>query len=279
MSEMKWPEGYKCAVMFTFDLDGDTTWENGNRGMPNGENYIKSLSVGQYGPKRAVDMILDKLDEYGVTATFFVPGVTAERYPEVVKRIASAGHEVGHHGYAHERFATKTVEEQIEIIDKTQSIFEKLLGKKATAFRTPSGDWTVETPKLLWERGITYSTSMRGDDRPYRTVIDGAETDFIEIPTKWELDDYVEMAYNMYPAEPAGLDRISCYRNVQDNFMRELEGCCRFGLSLSFMFHPQVIGTPGRIRILDHLLKEVTSREDVWVTTGEHVAEWYRKNY
>ena len=279
MSELKWPEGYKSAAMFTFDLDGDTTWENGNRGMPNGEKYIKSLSVGQYGPKRAVDMILDKLEEYGVTATFFVPGLTAERYPEIVKKIAAAGHEVGHHGYAHERFVTKTVEEQIEIIDKTQDIFEKLLGRKATAFRTPSGDWRPETPKLLWERGFSYSSSMRGDDRPYRTVIDGKATDFIEIPTKWELDDYVEMAYNMYPAEPVGQDRISCYRNVQDNFMREFEGCHRFGLCISFMFHPQVIGSPGRIRILDHLLKNITSREDVWVTTGEHVAQWFRKNY
>ncbi|WP_130861373.1 polysaccharide deacetylase family protein [Bacilliculturomica massiliensis] len=279
MNELKWPNGYKSAAMFTFDLDGDTTWENGNRGMPNGEKYIKSLSVGQYGPKRAVDMILDKLEEYGVTATFFVPGLTAERYPEVVKKIAAAGHEVGHHGYAHERFVTKTVEEQIEIIDKTQDIFEKLLGKRATAFRTPSGDWSPETPRLLCDHGFSYSSSMRGDDRPYRTVIDGRATDFIEIPTKWELDDYVEMAYNMYPAEPAGQDRISCYRNVQDNFMREFEGCHRFGLCISFMFHPQVIGSPGRIRILDHLLKNITSREDVWVTTGEHVAQWFRKNY
>ena len=47
--------------MFTFDVDGDTTWENGNRGLPNGEKYIKSLSVGQYGPKRCVDRILDML--------------------------------------------------------------------------------------------------------------------------------------------------------------------------------------------------------------------------
>lgn len=279
MERMIWPKGYKSAVMFTFDVDGDTTWENGNRDLPNGENYIKSLSVGQYGPKRGVDMILDLLDKYGVKATFFVPGLTAERYPEVVKKIDRAGHEVGHHGYAHERFAGKTVKEQIEIIEKSQNIYEKLIGKKAKGFRTPSGDWSVETPKLLYERGFSYSSSMRGDDRPYCTVIDGEETDFIEIPTKWELDDYVAMAYNLYPAEPAGQDRISCYRNVQDNFMREFEGSHRFGLCVSFMSHPQVIGSPGRIQILDYLLKNITCRDDVWVATGQQVADWYRSNY
>lgn len=278
MDAIQWPEGKKCAVMFSFDLDGDTTWENGNRGLPNGEQYIKSLSVGQYGPKRCADRILDKLDQYGVKATFFIPGLTAQRYPEVVKRIASAGHEIGLHGYAHERFAGKTTEEQIEIIEKPQGILRELIGHDVEGFRTPSGDWAVETPKLLYERGIRYSSSMRGDDRPYRTVIDGRETDFIEIPTKWEVDDYVAMAYHMYPAEPAGQDRISCYREVEDNFMREFEGHYSYGLCISFMSHPQVIGSPGRIRILDHLLRHITSKKDVWIATGSQIADWYREH-
>ena len=276
MNTLKWPDGKRCAVMFSFDVDGDTTWENGNRGLPNGDKYLRSLSVGQYGPKRCVDRILDKLDEYGVKATFFVPGLTAERYPELIKKIDEKGHEIGHHGYAHERFAGKTVEEQIEIIEKTQRIFKELIGHEVRGFRTPSGDWALETPKLLHERGIDYSSSMRGDDRPYRTIIDGRETDMIEIPTKWEVDDYVAMAYNMYPAEPCGQDRISCYRKVEDNFLREFRGHYRYGLCISFMSHPQVIGTPGKIRILDTLLREITSKDDVWVATGCEIADWYR---
>lgn len=197
----------------------------------------------------------------------------------MIERIAAEGHEIGHHGYAHERFAGQTVEQQIEIIEKTQKIFKQLIGHEVTGFRTPSGDWSVETPRLLYERGFRYSSSMRGDDRPYRTVIDGEETDFIEIPTKWEVDDYVAMAYNMYPAEPAGQDRISCYRTVEDNFLREFEGHHRFGLCISYMCHPQVIGSPGRIKILDHLLSRIAGRDDVWVATGSEIADWYRDNY
>lgn len=277
MDSIKWPEGKKCAVMFSFDVDGDTTWENGNRGLPNGGSYIKSLSVGQYGPKRCVYRILDKLEQYGVKATFFVPALTAERYPEGIKKIAECGHEIGQHGYAHERFASHTVEEQIEIIEKSQRILKEITGTEPVGFRTPSGDWSKETPQLLMERGMLYSSSMRGDDRPYHTIINGEETDFIEIPTKWELDDYVAMAYNMYPAEPCGQDRIPCYKDVLKNFMAEFEGHYEYGLCISFMNHPQVIGSPGRIRILDALLKEITSREDVWIATGQEIAEWYRK--
>ena len=48
MSNLTWPDGKRSAVMFSFDVDGDTTWENGNRGLPNGDKYIKSLSVDVY---------------------------------------------------------------------------------------------------------------------------------------------------------------------------------------------------------------------------------------
>ena len=101
----------------------------------------------------------------------------------------------------------------------------------------------------------------------------------LEIPTKWEVDDYVAMAYHMYPAEPAGQDRISCYRTVEDNFMREFLGHHKYGLCISYMSHPQVIGSPGRILILDHLLAEITARQDVWIATGSEIADWYRGNH
>lgn len=271
---MEWKNNSKCAVMFSFDLDSDTTWRNGNDGYPNGEKYIKSLSIGQYGPKKAVKRILALLKKYNIKATFFIPGKVAEDNPELIKTIDEEGHEIGHHGYIHERFFDKTVEEQIEIIEKTQEIYKKLINKKAKGFRTPSGDWSIETPKLLYERGFLYSSSMRGDDRPYKSVIENKETNFIEIPTRWELDDYVAMAYNYFPEEPSGLDRISGYEQVLDNFIREFDGYYKYGLCFVPMMHPQVIGTPGHIQILENLIKHITEKDNIWITTGSEIADW-----
>ena len=79
--------------------------------------------------------------------------------------------------------------------------------------------------KLLYERGIRYSSSMRGDDRPYRTVIDGRETDFIEIPTSGKWMTMLPGLPHVSGGSPAGQDRISsCYQEMEDNFMREFEG-------------------------------------------------------
>ena len=196
MSQSLWPEGKKSAAMFTFDLDGDIIWQNMSSDEPNTEKLIRARSIGQYGPNRCVDMILDLLDKYQVKATFFVPGYVAEHNPDVIRRIDAAGHEIGNHGYTHERFVEKTVEEQLEILKKTQKVIKDITGKEPKGFRTPSGDWHVRTPYLLNELGFLYSSSMRGDDVPYYTVLDGKETDLVEIPSKWELDDYVAQAYS-----------------------------------------------------------------------------------
>ena len=70
MSQSLWPEGKKSAAMFTFDLDGDIIWQNMSSDEPNTEKLIRARSIGQYGPNRCVDMILDLLDKYQVKATF-----------------------------------------------------------------------------------------------------------------------------------------------------------------------------------------------------------------
>ncbi len=279
MEGLHWKNNARCAVMLTFDLDGDTTWANENADYEGGGRFIKSTSIGRYGPERGADAILGLLRKYGLPATFFVPGQIAERYPDLLRRIDAEGCEIGHHGYTHERFFDTSVAEQIDIIEKSQRIYEGIVGKPAKGFRTPSGDWSVETPALLYERGFSYSSSMRGDDRPYRTVIGGRETDFIEIPTRWELDDYVAMAYNFFPEEPAGLDRISGYDQVLDNFTREFDGYYEYGLCPVFMMHPQVSGTPGHLRILDALVRHILERGDVWFATGGEIADWYRTQY
>lgn len=278
MKKIKWPKDNKSAVMLSFDVDGDTTWANGNRGLKNGKKYLKSLSIGQFGPNRCVENILQLLDKHEIRATFFVPSFIAERYPDLIKRIHKCGHEIGNHGYKHERFYDKSYEDQLDIIQRSQNTFVDLIGEKLKGFRTPSGDWSEFTPELLIKEGFEYSSSMRGADFPYRTIIDERASDFIEIPTKWELDDYVQLAYNLYPAEPVGQSRISGYKDVFENFKWEFEGYYDYGLCISYMFHPQVIGSPGRLLLLDELINHIKEKQDIWFATGSEIADWIRKD-
>ena len=277
--KLKWPNGARCAVMLSFDVDGDTIWKNGARDYPGGDGFLRGSSVGNYGPNCAVKRIMDMLEKRHLPATFFVPAKVMEDHPTLFQEMDRRGFEIGHHGYHHERYVDLTPEQQRAIIEKSQAIFERIIGKKAIGYRTPSGDWSRETAGILYDMGFSYSSSMRGDDRPYRTVIDGEVTDFIEMAPKWDLDDFVQFGYNLFPPEPAGQDRIAGIEQVFQNFTQEFDGYYEEGLCFVIQCHPQIIGSPGRLLMYQRLLEHMLEKEDIWFAKGSEIAAWWRRIY
>ena len=155
--KIKWPNNAKCAVMLSFDVDGDTIWKNGSRELENGDQYIRANSVGNYGPKHAVARILEILDKEEVKETFFIPAKIKGDYPLLCQAIDKRGHEIGHHGYHHERYVDLSPERQRQIITESQAVFAATIGKEAIGYRTPSGDWSEATPGILHEMGLSRS--------------------------------------------------------------------------------------------------------------------------
>jgi peptidoglycan-N-acetylglucosamine deacetylase len=269
-----WPGGARCAVMLSFDLDGPALWLDEDPGV---WHRPRVFSLGSYGPCRALPRILGMLDDADARATFFVPGWVAQTWPDQVRGIAESGHELGHHGYLHELFYGRPIAEQRDILARCTAIFRNVAGVTPAGFRTPSGDATAETFAVLDELGIGYTSSMRGDDRPYRWVLHGRVSDLIEIPARWELDDFPQFGYNDDPATPAGLDRIASISGTFSNWKREFDGYHARGLCYVLIMHPQVIGTPGRMMALGKLLTHIRSHSGAWVATGSQIAAWWRQ--
>src|SRR3989449_8335980 len=86
-----WPSGVRSAACLTFGLDAETAWISRD---PANIDRLSVMSQGAYGPKVGVPLILDFLDRNRITSTFFVPGWTAERWPDVVAEIHRHGHEI-----------------------------------------------------------------------------------------------------------------------------------------------------------------------------------------
>src|SRR3954454_7581745 len=101
MDRFTWPNGARCAAAVTFDVDGETIPLVTDR--ERGNQRLTLISSATYGPAVGCPRILDVLKAYGVPGSFFIPGFTAELHPELVERILAEGHEIGHHGYLHER--------------------------------------------------------------------------------------------------------------------------------------------------------------------------------
>jgi len=100
--------------------------------------------------------ILDVLEKYDARATFFDLGYLAEKYPEVVKREAALGCEVGSHSYDHDNFNKLSAAEITADVQKTEAIFQKILGKSPSSFRPPYGNCNesvkglIPLPIYLW---------------------------------------------------------------------------------------------------------------------------------
>ena len=95
---MGWLGSSAALALLTFDVDAESPiLAEGGRHAGN----PVAMSHQAYGPLVAVPRLLELLAEYSLPATFFVPGLTADRYPQAVERILASGHEVGHHSYAH----------------------------------------------------------------------------------------------------------------------------------------------------------------------------------
>ena len=104
-----WPGGHCCAAMLCFDVDGETTALSED---PRLARRRTLMSQCEYGPRIGVPRLLGLLDHLGVPATFFVPGYIAEHHPRMLSAIAGRGHEIGLHGYLHEKLAGLSEEEE-----------------------------------------------------------------------------------------------------------------------------------------------------------------------
>ena len=84
-----WPEGYRAAASFTFDVDAESCTIAHD---PSSTRRMSLMTHQSYGPKVAVPRLLQILQRQDIQATFFIPGFTAESYPDVVRRIVDGGH-------------------------------------------------------------------------------------------------------------------------------------------------------------------------------------------
>src|SRR5262249_30672246 len=152
---------------------------------PANEHRLAVMSQGAYGPKVGVPLILDFLDRNDLRSTFFVPGWTAERYPEVVAEIHRRGHEVGHHGYLHEPLEGRSRDEEEAILVKTSDILQRIAGQRPVGYRAPRYEITHETTGLLRKHGFLYATNLQDTLWPY---LHPGSPPLVELPTTWILD-------------------------------------------------------------------------------------------
>jgi len=266
----QWPEGIQSAAMLSFDVDGESGMLQAD---PRNAERLSVMSWAKYGPKVGVPRILDMLATKGVKATFFVPGYTAELYPELIQRINEEGHEVGSHGYLHEPVSQLDPIAEEATLAKTSLILQNITGQKPVGYRAPWWELNPGSPALLAQHGYLYDSSLMDDDRPYTLAT--AAGDLVELPVHWTNDDWEQFAFLAQPATGSGVIE-TCAKALQ-LWKEEVDGAHRYGGLFVLTMHPEIIGRAARVMMLEALIDYIQSKPGMWLTTGKEIAQYQQR--
>jgi peptidoglycan/xylan/chitin deacetylase (PgdA/CDA1 family) len=135
------PASQRPDVLFTVDVEPDCPpYLQGWRGVIDG-----------------MPRLLELLDDEGVSATCFTTGQTAERFPDLMRQMVAAGHELACHGHTHRRFGQMDAAEAQDELTRSSSVLRAFA--PVSAFRAPNLDFPDEYLPLLVEAGYSVDSS------------------------------------------------------------------------------------------------------------------------
>ena len=269
-------------VCLTFDFDALSGF------IARGMTTPTPISRGEFGAV-ASERILALLKRHGIESTWFIPGHTIETYPAACESVFAAGHEIAHHGWTHVPPANLTREEEEAGLIRGNEAIRQLTGKQARGYRSPAWDLSPHTIELLLKHGFLYESSMMGHDYlPYRArlgdvielekpAVFGRETDLVEMPISWTLDDYPH--FEFIRTGSAILGGLKPASGVLENWYDDFDYMTRimeWGI-ITYTCHPFVIGRGHRMLMLERLIEKLKARGAVFMTMEAAAREWQER--
>lgn len=271
----------RATVLICVGFDAMALW------IARGARGARALSRGEFGGRVGAWRLLDIFDRYSVTSTWFVPGHTAETFPEVTREVLARGHEVANHGYMHEDFERLRFAEIQSVVRRGAASLEGVTGQRPVGMRAPVGDFDGRLFEFLVEEGYEYDSSMwdgeyslywaRGlDNVPGNGPVEfGSPVDLVEVPLSLMMQDFVYLEADL---GQMGLNGRNTPRQVEEiwreqfDYMYEREP----GGVLNVTIHPQTIGRGSRAAMLERFLEYCRSRPGTRFTTCATVAREFR---
>ena len=282
-----------CA--FGVDVDAVGGW----LGSYGGEDSPLDISRGMFSGEVGTPRLVQLFGRFGIKTTWFVPGHSAETFPDQIKMVVDAGHELGVHGYSHENPIAMTPRQEEDVLDKCIELLRKISGRKPTGYVAPWWEFSPVTAELLQKKGFKYDHSlMHHDFQPHyvrvgdswtkidyskaarewmKPLVRGKEiTDIVEIPASWYTDDlppmmFIKAAPNSHGfVSPRHLEEI--WRDQFDWVYREYDYAV-----YTMTIHPDVSGRPQVLLMLERLFNHMSRHPGVRFTTFDEIANDFRR--
>ncbi len=285
------PKDIKCV--FGVDIDAVGGW----LGSYGGEDSPSDIQRGMFSGEVGTPRLLNLFKKYDLPATWFIPGHSIETFPDSVKKIVDAGHEIGAHGYSHENPIAMTPKQEEDVLERAVELIESVSGRRPRGYVAPWWEMSSATAALLLKHGFTYDHSQGYDDfTPFyarvgdswtkidyskeasewmKPLVRGKEIDLVEIGANWYVDDLPPMMFIKGSPNSHGFvnprDIEDMWREQFDWVYEEMDYAV-----FAFTIHPDVSGRPQVLRMLDRLIRHINDHDGISWTTMEEAADDFR---
>ncbi|WRB09305.1 polysaccharide deacetylase [Helicobacter pylori] len=286
----------EILVAYGVDIDAVAGW----LGSYGGEDSPDDISRGLFAGEVGIPRLLKLFKKYHLPATWFAPGHSIETFPEQMKMIVNAGHEVGAHGYSHENPIAMSAKQEEDVLLKSVELITDLTGKAPKGYVAPWWEFSNITNELLLKHGFKYDHSlMHNDFTPYfvrvgdswskidysleakdwmKPLVRGVETNLVEIPANWYLDDLPPMMFIKKSPNSFGFvsprDIGQMWIDQFDWVYREMDYAV-----FSMTIHPDVSGRPQVLLMHEKIIEHINKHEGVrWVTFNEIADDFLKRN-
>lgn len=290
--EIEWLGGQQCAVSIVVDyrvkLDFDGTELKGVdyrvQGHPKNIELRVENHLAEFGAKIGIWRLFDLFEKYEIKATFAVPEIMADLYPNSVNEIIKRDHEVAAHGYRCEEIGRLEIEEERRMLDQTTHKLEEVCGQKPVGwFSLPhqsdhyaGGQLSPNSINLLIDSGYEYLGNGMADDIPHYWVIDFyTGRKILTLPYYYHLDDQF---FLMFPPVGTGTGLENPMALFQ-NWREEFDATYLRGRYFTMIIHPYLIGWGNRLEILENMILHIQSFPGVWFSTGRECARYWKNKY
>lgn len=285
----------EILVAYGVDIDAVAGW----LGSYGGEDSPDDISRGLFAGEVGIPRLLKLFKKYNIPTTWFAPGHSIETFPEQMKMIVDAGHEIGAHGYSHENPIAMSAKQEEDVLLKSIELIEKISGKKPSGYVAPWWEFSNITNELLLKHGIKYDHSlMHNDFTPYyvrvgdkwtkidyskdakewmKPLVRGQETDLIEIPANWYLDDLPPMMFIKKSPNSFGFvsprDIGQMWIDQFDWVYREMDYAI-FPMTI----HPDVSARPQVLLMHERIIEHINKHEGVkWVNLNDMADDFSKR--
>ncbi len=259
---IRWPNGARVALTWSVDH----------------EDYNDAASVAQvhyhtYGGKAGIWRVLEVAAKHNVTLSAFVNGLTTQRYPEGIRALHEAGHEIIAHGWANNwQLHMVKPEEELTVIRRTLDTIRQVISAPVYGWMGPGWRTTSRTMEYIAQEGCTFSGDYPIDDLPFTLTLKN-DRKMVVIPYIRESNDI--RIHQFHRQSPSVW--LDCFKDHWDVLYQEAE---KFPMMMNADVHSWAYGRPVGKQVIEEAIRYARGFSDVWWCTRKEIVDWWlQQNY